>query len=278
EPRRRYDSPGEAVEGAAEAAHPARAAGEEGARRGAQADEADRAAHAREGDAHAAHGRAAGTAGGGRSRARRPRAPRGHARRRRRLPGQRPEDDEVTHAPVMTVGQRRRLTAVARGQAVADALARSPLKFYWMIRVHAQARSLDEPRRYPLRDLARALAHPWSFAAGEVTRWPDVHDGRRDLLARLDLALRRGQRVEGHTAGAAGDKIAAIAAGGLTSDHEPITAREVLERARQGLGVMLRESSLRPDLVGLLDALKDAPALASRLMLTADGSMPAFIR
>jgi adenine deaminase len=163
-------------------------------------------------------------------------------------------------------------------RTVADALARAPLKFYWMIRVHAQARSLDEPRRYRPADLARALAHPWSFAAGEVTRWPDVWSGSRDLLGRLDLALRRGQRVEGHTAGAAAEKIAAIAAGGLTSDHEPITAREVLDRARQGIAVMLRESSLRPDLAGLLGALKDAPALASRLMLTADGSMPAFIR
>ena len=163
-------------------------------------------------------------------------------------------------------------------RTVADALARSPLKFYWMIRVHAQARSLDEPARYRPRDIARALAHPWSFAAGEVTRWPDVWGGGRDLLGRLDLALRRGQRVEGHTAGAAAEKIAAIAAGGLTSDHEPITAAEVLDRARQGIAVMLRESSLRPDLVGLLDALKAAPALASRLMLTADGSMPAFIR
>src|SRR5205807_7885606 len=135
----------------------------------------------------------------------------------------------------------------------------------------------DEPRRYPLRDLARALAHPWTIAAGEVTRWPEVWGGRRDLLTRLDLALRRGQRVEGHTAGAAGEKIAAIAAGGLTSDHEPITAREVLERARQGIAVMLRESSLRPDLVGLLDALKEAPALLSRLMPTAGGAVPAFL-
>ena len=163
-------------------------------------------------------------------------------------------------------------------RTVADALARSPLKFYWMIRVHAQARSTEERRRYRLRDLARALAHPWTFAAGEVTRWPDVWGGRLDLLGRLDLALARRQRVEGHTAGAAADKMAAIAAGGLTSDHEAITAREVLDRARQGIAVMLRESSLRPDLVGLLDALKEAPALASRLMLTADGSMPAFIR
>jgi adenine deaminase len=163
-------------------------------------------------------------------------------------------------------------------RTVADALAASPLKFYWMIRVHAQARSTDEPRRYALRDLARALDHPWAFAAGEVTRWPEVWGGSADLLGRLDLALRRGQRVEGHTAGAAAEKIAAIAAGGLSSDHEPITAGEVLDRARQGIAVMLRESSLRPDLVGLLDALKEAPGLASRLMLTADGSMPAFIR
>jgi adenine deaminase len=41
---------------------------------------------------------------------------------------------------------------------------------------------------------------------------------------------------------------------------------------------MLRESSLRPDLTGLLDALKAAPGLAARLMLTCDGSMPAFVR
>jgi adenine deaminase len=161
---------------------------------------------------------------------------------------------------------------------VADALARSPLKFYWMIRPHGQSRTTDEPRRFPVRALARALAHPWAAAVGEVTRWPEVRSGDRALLERLQLAERRRQRVEGHTAGAAAEKIPAIAAGGLTSDHEPITAEEVLDRARQGIAVMLRESSLRPDLSGLLDALKRAPALVSRLMLTADGSMPSFIR
>jgi adenine deaminase len=163
-------------------------------------------------------------------------------------------------------------------RAVADALQRSPVKFYWMIRVQAQTRAPDEARRFRVRDIVRALAHPWSVAVGEVTRWPQVHAGDADLLERLDVARSRGQRVEGHTAGASADKIPALAAAGLTSDHEPITAREVLDRARQGIAVMLRESSLRPDLEGLLDALKEAPALASRVMLTADGSMPAFIR
>jgi adenine deaminase len=161
-------------------------------------------------------------------------------------------------------------------QAAADALMPAPLRFYWMVRPHAQSRSPEEWRRFGVATLAKALAHPRALAVGEVTRWPDAWRGDPELLRRLGLA--RGGRVEGHTAGASGEKIPAIAAAGFTSDHEPITGQEVLERARQGIAVMLRESSLRPDLEGLLDALKTAPALASRLMLTNDGSMPAFLR
>jgi adenine deaminase len=161
-------------------------------------------------------------------------------------------------------------------RTVADALMTAPLRFYWMVRPHAQSRAPGEWRRFDVATLAKAFAHPRTVAVGEVTRWPDAWRGDPELLRRLGLA--RGGRVEGHTAGASGEKIPAIAAAGFTSDHEPITAQEVLDRARQGIAVMLRESSLRPDLVGLLDALKTAPALASRLMLTSDGSMPAFLR
>jgi adenine deaminase len=93
------------------------------------------------------------------------------------------------------------LGGLAGFRVVADALARSPLKFFWMIRVHAQSRILDEERRFARAHLARALAHPWVVAAGEVTRWPDVQAGKPELMARLDLARRRGRRVEGHTAG-----------------------------------------------------------------------------
>jgi len=181
-----------------------------------------------------------------------------------------------TTAVVADTLQFWELGGLAAFRAVADALMTAPLRFYWMIRPHAQSRSRDEWRRFDLPTLAKAFAHPRTIAVGEVTRWPDAWRGDPELLRRLGLA--RGARVEGHTAGASGEKIPAIAAAGFTSDHEPITAQEVLDRARQGIAVMLRESSLRPDLVGLLDALKTAPALASRLMLTSDGSMPAFLR
>src|SRR5712691_9390501 len=96
----------------------------------------------------------------------------------------------------------------------ADALVRSPLRFYWMVRPHAQSRSSDEVRRYRLRDLAKALRHPAAVAVGEVTRWPDAWGGRVEMLERLGLAPGPGRRVEGHTAGASAEKIAAIAAAG----------------------------------------------------------------
>src|SRR5256712_12949370 len=181
-----------------------------------------------------------------------------------------------TTAVVADTLQFWELGGLAAFQMVADALLTAPLRFYWMIRPHAQSRAPDEWRRFGVKTLAQALAHPRALAVGEVTRWPDAWRGDAELLRRLGLA--HGARVEGHTAGASGEKIPAIAAAGFTSDHEPITAQEVLDRARQGIAVMLRDSSLRPDLVGLLDALKTAPALASRLMLTNDGSMPAFLR
>lgn len=159
----------------------------------------------------------------------------------------------------------------------ADALARSPLKFYWMLRVHAQSRSRDEERRFGLRDLVRAIDHPWVAAVGEMTRWYEAYRGDPELLARLALASSRRKRVEGHTAGASAERLGALAAAGVTSDHEPITAQEALDRARQGIAVMLRESSLRPDLRVVIDALKRAPGLVPRIMLTTDGAMPAFI-
>ncbi|PYM94457.1 MAG: adenosine deaminase [Candidatus Rokuibacteriota bacterium] len=181
-----------------------------------------------------------------------------------------------TTAVVADTLQFWELGGPAAFRAAADALLAAPLRFYWMIRPHAQSRTRDERKTFGLAALARALRHPRAVAVGEVTRWPDAWRGDAELLRRLAQAPRR--RVEGHTAGASAEKIAAIAAAGFTSDHEPITAQEVLDRARQGIAVMLRESSLRPDLVGLLDALKTAPALVSRLMLTSDGSMPAFLR
>jgi adenine deaminase len=161
-------------------------------------------------------------------------------------------------------------------EAAVAALARGPLKFYWMVRPHAQSRSRGEAARFPVPAIRRMLANPWAAAVGEVTRWTDVWAGHAALLERLALAPAAGKRIEGHTAGASAERLTALAAAGLTSDHEPITAQEALDRARLGIALMLRQSSLRPDLRGLLAPFVKSGALG-RLMLTTDGSTVAFI-
>ncbi|MBI2525418.1 MAG: adenine deaminase [Candidatus Rokubacteria bacterium] len=155
------------------------------------------------------------------------------------------------------------------------ALSRGPLRFYWMARPHAQSRTAGEEARFPMRALARMLDNPRVAAVGEVTRWMDLLAGRPGLFERLALGPARGKRIEGHTAGANAERIAALAAAGLSSDHEPITGQEALDRARQGIALMLRHSSLRPDLRGLLEPFVKSGSLG-RLMLTTDGSTPAF--
>ena len=168
------------------------------------------------------------------------------------------------------------LAGVTGFERTVAALARGPVKFYWMVRPHGQSRTLDEGARFPVRALARMLDNPWAAAVGEVTRWTDLVAGRLELFERLALGHARGKRIEGHTAGASAERVAVLAAAGLTSDHEPITAQEALDRARQGIALMLRQSSLRPDLRGLLAPFVKVGALG-RIMLTTDGSTPAFV-
>ncbi len=63
---------------------------------------------------------------------------------------------------------------------------------------------------------------------------------------------------------------------GIESCHESINGQNVLDRLRLGFYVMLRESSLRPDLSLLLKTVARSRVLTDRLLLTTDGSMPEY--
>ena len=165
-------------------------------------------------------------------------------------------------------------------RVVADALARSPLKFYWMIRVHAQSRTTDEAPALRARATragprpSRGRSPPARSRAG-----PTCTAGAATCWSAWPWRQRAGQRVEGHTAGAAAER-----------DRRPRRGRPHLRprahhRAR---GAGPRASGDRGDAARVVAAPR--PARAARrpqgrrrrwprgLMLTADGSMPAFIR
>jgi adenine deaminase len=164
-----------------------------------------------------------------------------------------------------------------RAPQVMEALHRAPVRFHWFVRVHqpgaAAGGALFDPRT-----LGALMNLPSARAIGELARWMDVYRGDPAALQVIERARLGGLRAEGHSPGASFPRLQALAAGGVTSDHEAITEAEVLDRLRSGLWVMLRHSSLRRDLPALIGAAKRAGPAIGRLMLTPDGTHPHYLR
>ena len=103
--------------------------------------------------------------------------------------------------------------------------------------------------------------------------WQAVLQAPEAMAPRFQAALDRGKLLEGHSAGAKGKKLAAYAASGVSSCHEPITAEEALERLRLGIYVMVREGSVRKDLESI-SRIRHAGVDLRRLILATDSVEP----
>lgn len=100
--------------------------------------------------------------------------------------------------------------------------------------------------------------------------WLPVLEEDRRMLELFQATIEAGKIVAGHSAGAKGAKLAAYAAAGVHSCHEPITAEEVLERLRLGLYVLAREGETRQDLEDI-SRIKDMKVDLQNLALVTDG-------
>jgi adenine deaminase len=169
------------------------------------------------------------------------------------------------------------LTAQEQTASVMAALSALPLRFFWFLRVHGQSHNPADDRLLTDDRLAALRAIDAVRTVGEVTRWPQVYAGDDLILRRISAGLADGHRVEGHAPGVSADRLQVLAAAGISSDHEAITAEQALERLRTGLYVMLRHGSLRPDLPALAAVARADRAFSGRLMLTPDGPSADFI-
>ncbi|MDP2727575.1 MAG: adenine deaminase C-terminal domain-containing protein, partial [Dehalococcoidia bacterium] len=125
------------------------------------------------------------------------------------------------------------------------------------------------------QQVRRYLRNKRILGLSELIPWVRLLAREEQLLDKLEAARTLGKRIEGHTAGASGPKLAALVAAGLTSCHESITAQEVMERMRLGLYTILRHGSIRADMAELAKPFRDHPDLdTSRVMLTPDTVFP----
>jgi adenine deaminase len=157
-----------------------------------------------------------------------------------------------------------------------EAFSLMPIKYYWTCRATPQTPMAEESKLFSFENLRKVLMNPRVQSLGEITRWPELINGNTEMAELIAFTKQLKKRVDGHTAGAKYDKLNRLAMEGVESCHESINDQDVLERLRLGFYVMLRESSLRPDLRLLLKTVAENHVLTDRLMLTTDGSMPEF--
>ena len=130
-----------------------------------------------------------------------------------------------------------------------DEVGAHPLRVFTVISMVApQDPLLCSTQSLSQSEVAEGLDDPRIIGLGEIVSWLRLLHGDQELLERIEMALKRGKIIHGHTAGARDQKLCAIAAAGISSCHEPINESDVLQRLRSGYWVMLREGSFRRDL------------------------------
>lgn len=123
------------------------------------------------------------------------------------------------------------------------------------------------------REVIRKLMSREDIVGLGESYWQAVLQNADKLLPCFEETLLAGKTLEGHSAGAKGNKLSGYAALGISSCHEPITAKEVIERLRLGIYVMIREGSIRRDLEKISE-IKDRGISLRRLILATDGVQP----
>lgn len=150
-----------------------------------------------------------------------------------------------------------------------------PIRFYYTVPPLCGLTPSEEINAPPNEELLTLLRDPKCLGIGEIY-WGNIFlEGKQGERVRglASLALSLGKQVEGHTAGAAGRKLQAYTCFGISSDHEPITEDEVLERLRLGYWVMVREGSVRKELPGI-KGIFNRKVDFRRLSLATDGVDP----
>lgn len=151
------------------------------------------------------------------------------------------------------------------------------VSMFWWGRYDSQSVLQDEDETFNSDNILSWINHPAVVQGGELTSWPQLLAGDDRLLYWIQETKRLKKRVEGHLPGASIDTLTKLKLLGASADHEAMTGEDILKRLSLGYHVLLRYSSIRPDLPRLLDDLLQMNIDAyDQLMFTTDGSTPAF--
>ena len=81
------------------------------------------------------------------------------------------------------------------------------------------------------------------YGLAEMMNYPGLLAGDKDVLVKVDAALKLGKPIDGHAPGLRGDEAKRYIDAGITTDHECTTLQEAEERIKLGMKILIREGS-----------------------------------
>ena len=153
-----------------------------------------------------------------------------------------------------------------------DSVRRQPVKVLVTAPPMVTISPVTEEHAIGVKELRRLFRYKEVIGLGEPY-WGDVVGGNQRVLDLIAETTRLGGKVDGHSAGANGKKLQAYVATGVSSCHEPINTKEVLERLKLGLFILIREGEVRRELKAVAP-IKDSGLPLNRLAISTDGVGP----
>jgi len=92
---------------------------------------------------------------------------------------------------------------------------------------------------------------------GEVMNFPDIINGDRDSIAKIELIRHKYKKIDGHIPGVLGKPLNAYICAFVRSEHECTTVEEAREKLARGMQILIREGSVERNLVPLLPLIND---------------------
>lgn len=146
-------------------------------------------------------------------------------------------------------------------EAVLKEAEATDLKLYFIVPSHVPFSPNLETSggRFDTEIIKRALERPDAVGLSECVGMY-LAAGFPELMASCDAALAKGKSLQGHLPDADAATLNTCVAAGVSTDHESLSGKDVVDRLRAGCSVMLREGSSARSLTQLLE-----PMLADHL-------------
>ena len=126
-------------------------------------------------------------------------------------------------------------------------------------------------------DVEQLMATGRFYGLAEMMNFPGVLNNDTETLAKIDSALKRGLKVDGHAPGLDDEASAQYVAAGISSDHEMYDIHAARKRIALGQKIQIREGSAACNLDTLMPLLGDTESMG-QLMFCTDDKYPDELR